>query len=244
MEGQPRFKSIERTIVANEAINTIRSMILAGELQAHQRLPPERELAEMLGVSRPTLREAVRALTVLNILESRHGEGTFVTSLDPVLLAEPIDFVLRVDPSVVYSLTEARSFLEVGGAGLAAERITAEELEELEGLATAYERAVDDVEACIALDAEFHRRVVRSSRNLILISFLESLNALSLESRHQTARNPGRRRETIGYHRRLIAALRAQDVDQARKIMLVHLQDVARALKEETGKPPDTSSLV
>src|SRR5438067_5760864 len=102
----------------------VKGMILRGELQAGQKLPPERELAAQLGVSRSSLREAIRALIALNILESRHGNGTFVTSLDPELLAEPIDFVLKVNESALDALFEARKVVEAGVAALAAERAT------------------------------------------------------------------------------------------------------------------------
>src|SRR5690242_3473316 len=85
-EPDPRFPVIRRTAVAKEAIDTIKELIVAGEVSPGQRLPAERELAARLGVSRPSLREAIRALIALNILESRHGEGTFVSSLHPEIL--------------------------------------------------------------------------------------------------------------------------------------------------------------
>ena len=135
-----QFETIRRNAVAHEAITTIKGMIVRGDLRAGQRLPAERELAAQLGVSRPSLREAIRALIALNILESRHGEGTFVSSLDPELLAEPIDFVLQVDDGGIAALFEARHVLEAGIAALAAERASDLELAELEGLRQAWAR--------------------------------------------------------------------------------------------------------
>src|SRR5438874_4035955 len=110
------FQTIRRNAVAHEAIDTIKRMIVRGELQAGQRLPAERDLAAQLGLSRPSLREAIRALIALNILESRHGEGTFVSSLEPDLLTEPIDFVLQVNDGGLRALFEARRVLEAGVA--------------------------------------------------------------------------------------------------------------------------------
>src|SRR4051794_29466492 len=112
-------------------------MIVRGDLGAGQRLPAERDLAAQLGVSRPSLREAIRALIALNILESRHGEGTFVSSLDPELLSEPIDFVLQVNDDALLSLFEARRVLEAGGGAPAAGRATHLELAEPDDLVKA-----------------------------------------------------------------------------------------------------------
>src|SRR5439155_25898864 len=124
------FQTIRRNAVAHEAIDTIKRMIVRGELQAGQRLPAERDLAAQLGLSRPSLREAIRALIALNILESRHGEGTFVSSLEPDLLTEPIDFVLQVNDGGLRALFEARRVLEAGGAPPPAPPATGPELAE------------------------------------------------------------------------------------------------------------------
>src|SRR5436190_20889601 len=118
------FKTLRRDAVADQAIETIKEMIVRGDVRAGQRLPPERELAAQLGVSRPSLREAIRALIALNILDSRHGDGTFVSSLEPDLLIKPIDFVLQVNDGGMDALFEARRELEAGIAALAAERAT------------------------------------------------------------------------------------------------------------------------
>lgn len=234
VDGTP-FNKIARSVVADDAVKTVKQMILDGELEANDRLPPERDLAEMLGVSRPTLREAIRALVALNLLESRHGEGTFVTSLDPVLLSEPIDFVVRLNASNATALTEVRRYLEPGAAALAAERITPAEVGLLEKLAAEYEECLDDVQACIALDIDIHRQIAESARNPILISLLSSLRALSAESRQRTAHDYERRRQTIAQHRELIAALRSGDTDEAYAAMAQHLGHVAKAVTEEFG---------
>lgn len=223
----PSFRAVGRTVVANQAIDMIKSMILSGELHAFQRLPPERDLAEALGVSRPTLRESVRALIALNILESRHGEGTFVTSLEPQLLARPIDFVLRVDQSVMFSLFETRRILEAGVAGLAAERITDSQLAEVDRVVAEFEANVDDFDACLQLDVEFHRLIAVAAASPILSSLLESVAALSIESRRRTGKSLQVRSDTVAYHSAIAEAVRARDPERARTAMTAHLDHVA-----------------
>jgi GntR family transcriptional repressor for pyruvate dehydrogenase complex len=224
------FQTIQRNAVAHEAIATIKRMILRGDLQAGQRLPAERELAAQLGLSRPSLREAIRALIALNILESRHGEGTFVSSLEPDLLTEPIDFVLQVDDGSIAALFEARRVLEAGIAALAAERATDLELAELEGFARRGRTKVDDADAFIEHDVEFHDRLRRAARSSVLASMLGSVSALSLETRRRTAQAQAVRARSCADHVRIVKTLKARDPEAARQAMVAHLEHVRRAL--------------
>jgi GntR family transcriptional regulator, transcriptional repressor for pyruvate dehydrogenase complex len=225
-----QFETIRRNAVAHEAITTIKRMIVRGDLRAGQRLPAERELAAQLGVSRPSLREAIRALIALNILESRHGEGTFVSSLDPELLAEPIDFVLQIDDGGISALFEARHVLEAGIAGLAAERASDLELAELEDFAKRGRAKVGDAEAFIEHDVEFHDRIRRAARSPVLASMLRSISTLSLETRRRTAQSQAVRSRALADHVSMAKTLKARDPEAARRAMIAHLDHVRRAL--------------
>jgi GntR family transcriptional regulator, transcriptional repressor for pyruvate dehydrogenase complex len=225
-----QFETIRRNAVAHEAITTIKRMIVRGDLRAGQRLPAERELAAQLGVSRPSLREAIRALIALNILESRHGEGTFVSSLDPELLAEPIDFVLQVDDGGIAALFEARHVLEAGIAALAAERASDLELAELEDFAKRGRAKVGDPEAFIEHDVEFHDRIRRAARSPVLASMLGSISTLSLETRCRTAQSQAVRSRALADHVSMAKTLKARDPEAARRAMIAHLDHVRRAL--------------
>ena len=224
------FRAIPRNAVAHEAIATIKRMIIRGELQAGQRLPAERELAVQLGVSRPSLREAIRALIALNILESRHGEGTFVSSLEPDLPTEPIDFVLQVDDGGMSALFEARGVLEAAIAALAAERATDLELAELEDFVKRGRTKVDDPDAFIEHDVEFHDRIRRAARSPVLASMLGSVSTLSLESRRRTAQSPAVRARSLADHAKMVKTLKARDPEAARRAMVAHLEHVRHAL--------------
>ncbi len=225
-----QFESVRRSRVPAETIGIIKRMILRGELRAGQRLPPERELAAQLGVSRPSLREAIRALIALNILESKHGHGTFVTTLDPELLAEPIDFVLQVNESTLTALFEARSVLEAGVAGLAAERATDLEVARIEEHARGGRAWLSDVEAFIRHDVQFHDLIREAARSPILSSLLASVSALSLESRWRTAQSSAVRRKAAVDHEAVARAIKSRDPRAAHQAMIDHLAHVKEGL--------------
>jgi GntR family transcriptional regulator, transcriptional repressor for pyruvate dehydrogenase complex len=225
-----QFETIRRNAVAHEAIATIKAMIVRGDLRAGQRLPAERELAAQLGVSRPSLREAIRALITLNILESRHGEGTFVSSLEPDLLAEPIDFVMQVDDGGIAAVFEARHVLEAGIAALAAERATDLELAELEDYVNGGRAKLDDPESFIVHDIEFHDRLRRAARSPVLSSMLGSISTLAVEMRRRTAQSQAVRARAHADHARMVKTLKARDPEAARLAMIAHLEHVRHAL--------------
>jgi len=225
------FQAIRRSSpVAHDAIDTIKQMIVRGEIGPGQRLPAERELAVQLGVSRPSLREAIRALIALNILDSRHGEGTFVSSLEPELLSEPIDFLLQVNESALLALFEARRVLEAGVAALAAERATDLELSDLEDFVRIGRTKLQDAEAFIEHDIEFHERLRRAARSPILGSLLSSVATLSTVSRRQTAQSATIRTRALADHEAMVRVLKARDPAAAHTAMVQHLEHVRAAL--------------
>jgi DNA-binding FadR family transcriptional regulator len=232
----PQFTTIQRSGVPDEAIGMVKGMILRGELQPGQKLPPERDLAAQLGVSRPSLREAIRALIALNILESRHGNGTFVTSLDPELLAEPIDFVLQVNESALDALFEARKVVEAGVAALAAERATDLELARLEEHARRGRAVVGDFDACLEYDVLFHDMIRETARSPILGSLVESIAALSVESRRQTGQSLAVRRKTMADHEAIVRAIKSRDPRAAYQAMIDHLSHVQEGMAAGNGR--------
>jgi DNA-binding FadR family transcriptional regulator len=224
--GPPRER---RPSAAGEVIATIKRMIIDGKLVAHQRIPSEQELALTLGVSRPTIREATRALVALNILESRHGDGTYVTSLEPELLARPIDFLLQVDDETLDALFETREILETGIAGLAGTRASEQDVRLLGRTVDAYTAAIGDVARCIELDLEFHQQLAAVARSPILASMLSTVAMLASKSREKTAHRASVRQQSDKDHRAILEAIARRDPDGARQAMAKHLQSVSRA---------------
>src|SRR5271169_2791035 len=152
----PSFSALEKTSIGLQAADAIKALIVSGELKPGDTLPPERELAGMLGISRPSLREAIRVLSALNVVEPRHGGGTYITSLDPRQLAQPINFLLQVDRMAFRHLLEVRQVLEVGAARLAAPRISADQLEALADLTEQAERVTGRPGQFLQLDFDIH----------------------------------------------------------------------------------------
>ena len=135
--------------LTDEAVAKIRQMIASGELGSGDRLPPEKELSEQLGLSRGSLREAVKALEMINVLSVRRGDGTYVTSLQPAMLRDAVSFMVELQrDSSILDLMAVRRVLEASAAALAAPRITEAQVAELR--ANVDDVDPDDVEDVVA----------------------------------------------------------------------------------------------
>ena len=156
------------------------------------------------------LREALKALQVMNIIENRQGSGNYVTSLEPRRLIEHLEVVFVLDDATYGELFAARKLLETGIAEQAASRITDAELAALEELVEEARREVDNVETFLRLDLELHNRIAVAAGNSILELFMSSVNHLSLYSRRRTADSSEVRRRTVQDHRAIVKALREE----------------------------------
>ena len=126
------FGTFKKSAISEDIVESLLSLIRDRELRPGDKLPPERELAAMMQVSRPSLREALRALSIMNIIEIRQGDGTYVTSLDLDLLMSHLDFVFALTDATFLELFDARKILEPGIVAMAAKRITDQEIARLE----------------------------------------------------------------------------------------------------------------
>lgn len=218
--------------VTDEAIVKIKDMIVSGELAPGSRLPPEKELSEALGLSRSSLREAVKALEVIRVLDVRRGDGTYVTSLEPRLLLEAMSFVvdLHQDDSVI-EIMAVRRMLEPRATGIAAGRMTEEHIADLEAQVDA---VADDasVEDLVTHDLDFHHRIVEAAGNTYLTSLLDSLSGATLRARvWRGITEGGSVPRTIDEHRRIVDALREGDGDLAEALMIAHIAGVEHWLR-------------
>ena len=169
--------------VTDEAIEKIKAMIVSGTLRAGDRLPREADLAAELGLSRSSLREAVRALSLVNILDVRRGDGTYVTSLEPGVLLEALSFIVDFHKdATVLEFLQVRRILEPAATAMAAKRITEQQIAELGGLLDSLGRR-PEVEDLVANDLEFHRQIAACSGNSVLCSLLETLSGPTTRAR-------------------------------------------------------------
>lgn len=225
------FGTVKKNVLSEEIVDRLLSLIREKKLQPGDKLPPERELAAMMNVSRPSLREALRALSVMNVVQIRQGGGTFVTSLEPELLVEHLDFIFSLDSSTFLELFEARMIMEPGIIALAAERITDEEIALLEECIAESLTNVDDHQAFLEADLKLHEKITEAARNPILSRFMVSLSRLGRASRSRTVESSGVRERSIKDHQAIVAALKQHDPDAARQAMLQHLNHVEQGLR-------------
>jgi DNA-binding FadR family transcriptional regulator len=217
--------------VTDEAIEKIKAMIVSGALRAGDRLPREADLAAELGLSRSSLREAVRALALINILDVRRGDGTYVTSLEPAVMLEALNFIVDFhrDASVLEFL-QVRRILEPAATALAAERIAGHEIDDLRLLLDSLgpQPEVDDL---VASDLEFHRRIAASSGNSVLSSLLDTISAPTTRARiWRGLTQSGARERTLAEHRAILDALASRDAEVARSWATVHISNVEQWL--------------
>lgn len=218
--------------LTDDAITKIKDMIIGGELSPGDRLPPEKELSEQLGLSRNSLREAVKALEAVRVLDVRRGDGTYVTSLEPRLLQESTAFMvdLHSDTSLM-ELFEVRRILESSAAGMAAGRITREELMRLEAdISGVNSASVDDL---IEHDLRFHESIAEAAGNGYLCGLLAGLNSRTLRARiwrGLTEQDAVER--TLAEHRSIVAALKSGDAELARAATMLHVSGVEQWVRQ------------
>jgi GntR family transcriptional regulator, transcriptional repressor for pyruvate dehydrogenase complex len=226
------FGTITRDALPDQIAARLIDLITERRLKAGDRLPPERELAASMGVSRSSLREALRALAMLGVAEMRHGDGTYVTSLDPATLMRPVGLVLALSDAGLEQLFEARKLVEPGLAALAAERISDEAAAELRRCAEASAAALDDAEGFMWADIELHAQIARAASNAVLMRLLDSVAGMGIASRRRTGRLAAVREQSAHDHREIAAAIAAHDAQAASAAMLRHLENVERAVTE------------
>lgn len=225
------------------ALDAILSRIHSGEFPVGEALPPEADLAALLDVSRPTMREAVRSLSTRGVLSVIHGRGTFV---NPVAkwtdLPTMIDALNRTESprQIGLQLIELRRMVEVGACGLAARNRTAEDIAELDGFLTAYARAEDrgDIDAVAQADLSFHSAILTASANPLLPAVLLPLQAALTASRKHTSSDPQIRKRATGHHRAILDAIIAGDEMRAKDAMRAHMtqtRDDITAHLSDTG---------
>jgi DNA-binding FadR family transcriptional regulator len=217
--------------VTDEAIEQIKEMIVSGRLRPGQRLPKEADLAAQLGLSRNSLREAVKALSLMRVLDVRQGDGTYVTSLEPALLLDALSFVVDVHhDSSVLEFFQVRRILEPEAVAMATSRIGDEEIESLRAHLTLVS-AESTTDELVANDLEFHRRIAEASGNTVLCSLLESLAGPTMRGRiWRGLTQEGAWERTHTEHRAILDAIADRQPNVARAWATVHIAGVEQWL--------------
>jgi GntR family transcriptional regulator, transcriptional repressor for pyruvate dehydrogenase complex len=219
--------------VTDEAIDKIKGMIVSGELRPGDRLPKEADLAKRLGLSRSSLREAVKALSLIRVLDVRQGDGTYVTSLEPELLLDAMTFVVDFHrDDTVLRFLEVRRILEPAATAMAAQHMSEEDIA---GLRVLLDKLDDDtdVEALVANDLEFHRRIAAGSGNPVLCSLIDGLSGPTTRARvWRGLTQEGAVARTREQHVAIYEAIAAREPELARSWATVHVAGVEAWLRQ------------
>jgi GntR family transcriptional regulator, transcriptional repressor for pyruvate dehydrogenase complex len=222
-----------RSTLPEEIAGRVLALIRSQELRPGDRLPAERELARRLGVSRPVLREALRALSLMKVVDIRQGTGTWVTSLEPRQMISHLDFAFSADETALAKVFEARRVVESGNVRLAAARVSKADLDRLGDLLDALGAAVDDPERFSELDIAFHDAICAAADNFMLAQFMTIVDTLGKVSRQRTGGRRGVREAAVQDHRSILDALCARDPDAAEHAMRGHLDHIEAVLHQQ-----------
>lgn len=221
------FKPIKPKKISAQIAEQIRSSILAGEFKPGDKLPPERELAEMFGVSRPSVREALNILAAAGMVESYQGGGTLVKSLVETVAGNPLSELIRVEQERALDVIEVRKGMEAWTAYYAAQRALPEDLRKLEDIVTSMERNLHGLTPSEDLDANFHTLIARATHNVVWLHLMQSIFDAMKEFQRGVWRavylTEEDHRTLFQHHQSIFEAIRRRDPEGARDIMLAHL---------------------
>lgn len=230
----------------------LQNLIFQGVIKTGVRLPTERELAEMFGVSRTVIREAIHSLAARGLLEVRTG-GTYVSSPCTESVTQSLGLLLRfrAEGFLVEHLREARRVLEAEIAERAAERATEEDIADMEDILRRTQEALDDRDAVAKADVEFHRALAVSTHNPLYLILLESISDLLMEIRRISLQDTETMQRALHHHRDVFERVKSRNPDAARRAMDAHMDQAddslrsilaARGQPETLFQPPDMPS--
>src|SRR5215475_3215947 len=215
---------IDRSGITELVVQRIKELLGRGELKAGSRLPPERELADMLHISRPSLRTALKALSVMGIIRAKPGAGTYIAESLPEIFAEPMHFMTLINNTSVEELFEARRIIEAGLAELAAERASVEDIQALTTEIEGMRAAIDDPETFLKHDVGFHRVMAHAANNKLMSGVMDTIAQLLYHIRRQSITNASSLNEAIEWHHKILEAIRKHDPKRSKDMLAGHLR--------------------
>ncbi len=223
--AKPAFQAIRKNKVYEAVARQIETLILE-KLKAGDKLPPERELAEMFSVSRSSIRDAIRSLELAGLVEPRQGIGTVVCEVTADSLLNPLVNALKRKQELVTELLEVRKMIEPPLAARAASHVAPDEIEEMEDILRRQAEKMGRDEMTIEEDSEFHYTIAMASGNSVVLKVLDLLMDLLRETRERSLQLPGRAQRSLAGHRQILAAIKKGDAKAAEAAMRRHIEDV------------------
>ena len=232
-----QIEPVRRTSVVQSAISKIKELIDEEYFNFGEKLPPERELAKILGISLPSLREALRALSILGIAEMRPGSGTYLRSSMSDWSSDPFSLLFNLSRPLHIDLFEARMGIEGIIAELAAKKRTEEDLQNMEEALQKMRSHVEDKKEYIKYEIEFHQAIIRAAKNTILKDFMEKMYKVLFESRRKTVEQlKDVYRESYLEHYQIYRHIKEGDPKKALKAMVRNLTKVEKRFRKDRGK--------
>jgi GntR family transcriptional repressor for pyruvate dehydrogenase complex len=224
------LEPVRKTKVYADIAAQIHRLIAEGRLGPGDRLPSERELAEVFGVSRTSVRDAIRVLEVRGLVEPRHGEGTVVKAVSIDAIVAPLAEAVAAFKHAAADLFDMRKMLEPPLARAAAFRATAADVRRLEEIVAAQAARVRAGDIAIDEDNAFHYQIARAAKNQVVLRTIDILMDLLRESRMRSLQGAGRSEKSLEGHRRILAAIRDRDPDAAAERMRAHIEEIEAVL--------------
>jgi GntR family transcriptional repressor for pyruvate dehydrogenase complex len=222
-----RFEPVQKNSLVVELTKRLLDYIFSGSIKVGQRLPAERQLAEALGVGRSAIREAIKALTVLGVLEVRQGDGTYLKRTDSTLLTQVIEWGLLLGEQSTLDLIEARKVIEIAVCRFAAERGTDQEIDELSRI---MDRMKTEPSSFIEHDVSFHLKLAEMSRNTVLKDVLSSIQSLLRTWIKLVIESAGETEFSYRDHLAVYEAVARRDPEAAALAMQRHMEDATQRL--------------
>ncbi len=233
------YKLVQVSRLYEQIVQQIEESILNGQLKPGDQLPAERELAQQFGVSRPTVREAVKALREKGLVEAYSGKGTFVTNGTSQAIRQSLDLMVKIgQPDGLVSLVEVREILEPEIAARAATRVEEQDLASMREAIAIMDRSRQDPDAFIEADLDFHLALAEAAGNPIILSLIDSIVGVLWEQRMRIFGVQGGPQRGQYHHKRILDAIKRHDPEAARQAMRAHLQQV----REEVNPWPSSRS--
>ena len=224
---------VRKTKVYAEVAAQIQRLIAEGRLKPGDKLPPERELAEIFGVSRSSVRDAIRVLEVQGLVEPRHGDGTVVREIPIDRLVRPLADAVSAGKDQLADLFDMRKMLEPPLARAAAFRATDEDVRALERIVERQTQRVRAGELALEDDNEFHYRIAATAKNQVVLRTMDILMDLLRDSRRRSLQGPGRAEKSLEGHRRILDAIERRDPEAAAQQMRAHIEEIEGTLFPE-----------
>lgn len=241
------LRAVKKKKIYEDIVGQIQGMLADGDLKSRDQLPSERELSERFQVSRASVREALRTLESMGLVEIKSGEGTYVAASVETLLT-PFASAILQQKDALLDIFEARRIVEPEIAALAAERANPEELEQLEAILEEQARQIAEGETGVEADTAFHSTLAQAAKNGVFLRLNDAIVDSLRETRERSLQTHGRPARSLAGHREILEAIRSRDPAMAREAMLKHLdaieQNIILKPAESVGKEEDGRSVL